>query len=90
MNRSPKLTEDARHCARLFRLGRNVESALDMVDLFTHLMPLFAEGPDATQQQWLQLLQAMLARQEALDWLGLADYLEYELVALLAAQVHSA
>ena len=84
MSRSLTLTEAARHCARLFRLGRNVESALDMVELFTQLMPLFAEGPAATQQQWLHLLQAMLARQEAMDWLGLADYLEYELVELLA------
>lgn len=84
MSRSLKLTQDARHCAGLFRLGRNVESALDMVELFTQLMPLFAEGPETTQQQWLQLLQAMLIRQEAMDWLGLADYLEYELVELLA------
>ncbi|MDB6145375.1 MAG: hypothetical protein JWP80_4419 [Pseudomonas sp.] len=80
----PKLAQAARHCAGLFRLGRNVEAALDMVDLFTSIMPLFAEGPEAMQQQWLRLLQAMLTRQEAQDWLGLADYLEYELVDLLA------
>ncbi|MDB5983742.1 MAG: hypothetical protein JWQ69_4757 [Pseudomonas sp.] len=81
---STQLIQDACHCAGLFRLGRNVESALDMVDLFSRLMPLFAEGPEAEQQQWLHLLQAMLTRQEAQDWLGLADYLEYELVELLA------
>jgi hypothetical protein len=81
---STQLIEDACRCAGLFRLGRNVESALDMIDLFGRLMPLFAQGPEGEQQQWLQLLQTMLARQEAQDWLGLADYLEYELVELLA------
>lgn len=81
---APKLTQSARLCAGLFRLGRNVEAAMDMVELFTSLMPRFAQGPEALQQQWLCLLQAMLDRQEAHDWLGLADYLEYELVELLA------
>jgi len=31
-------------------------------------------------------LPPMLACQEGLDWLGLADYLEYELVALLESE----
>ncbi len=84
MSSAFELTQTARHCAALFRLGRNVEAALDMVELFTGLMPLFAQGPEALQQQWPCLLQAMLDRQEAHDWLGLADYLEYELVDLLA------
>lgn len=84
MTSAAQLTQVARDCAGLFRLGRNVEAALDMVELFTGLMPLFAQGPDALKQQWLRLLQAMLDRQEAQDWLGLADYLEYELVELLA------
>jgi hypothetical protein len=79
-----ELTQTARHCAGLFRLGRDVEGALDMVELFTALMPLFAEGPAVKQQQWLQMMQAMLNCQEARDGLGLADYLEYELVELLA------
>lgn len=86
MSRAIELTQVARHCAGLFRLGRDVEGALDMVELFTALMPLFAEGSAAKQQQWLLLLQAMLACQEARDGLGLADYLEYELVELLGSE----
>jgi hypothetical protein len=39
----------------------------------------------AKQQQWLLLLQAMLSCQETRDGLGLADYLEYELVELLGS-----
>lgn len=77
---------DCRQCARLFRLGRNVEAALTMVDVFDHAQSLLSRGTPALQQQWLQLLPPMLACQEGLDWLGLADYLEYELVALLESE----
>jgi len=83
MSTVPDLIQAACRCAGLFRLGRDVEAALDMVELFTELMPLFSKGPEATQQQWLLVLQQMLTCQEARNWLGLADYLEYELVELL-------
>lgn len=73
----------ARQCARHFRLGRDVEAALEMVDLFSDLMPPFAEAEPDVQVRWAALLNAMFAGQQAQDWLGLADYLEYELVELL-------
>ncbi|WP_397449094.1 hypothetical protein [Pseudomonas sp. NA-150] len=84
---SPDRLEATRRCAGLFRLGRDVEAALDMVELFTELMPLFSKGPTVRQQQWLELLKSMLKCQEARDSLGLADYLEYELVELLQVTV---
>ena len=87
MSAAPELTQASRHCAALFRLGRDVEAALAMVELFTALMPLFFEGALEARQQWLRLLQLMLACQEGQDWLGLADYLDYELVALLEGEV---
>lgn len=77
---------DCRQCAGLFRLGRNVEAALAMVDLFDEAQSLLSRGTPASQQQWLQLLPPVLACQEGQDWLGLADYLEYELVALLESE----
>nr|WP_157714260.1 hypothetical protein [Pseudomonas sp. PB120] len=67
----------------MFRLGRDVEAALNMVDVFEKSQALFDQMPQAIQQQWAQLLMSMFAAQEAQDWLGLADSMEYELVDLL-------
>lgn len=70
----------ARAVARLFRLGCDVEAAGVMVDLFESVQAGVDTAPGAFQQDWARLLGAMLACQEAQNWLGLADYLEYELV----------
>lgn len=83
MNVAPELTRAARQCAGLFRLGRDVEAAREMVKLFTRLMPLFNDESVDVQHQWQLLLKVMLGCQEAHDVLGLADYLEYELVELV-------
>nr|WP_207201717.1 hypothetical protein [Pseudomonas sp. TH41] len=73
----------------MFRLGRDVEAALAMVDVFEKSQDLFSQTPQAIQQQWAHLLMSMFAAQEAQDWLGLADSMEYELIELLeAAQAH--
>ncbi|ROM93350.1 hypothetical protein [Pseudomonas brassicacearum] len=76
---------DSRQCAGLFRLGRDVEAALTMVDVFDKVQDLFCQAPEDVQLQWAQLLMSMLASQEAQDWLGLADTMEYELIDLLEA-----
>ena len=77
------LIEEARACAGLFRLGRDVEAALRMVDLFDRLPPLFDAAPASQQQQWGTLLMETFSRQQLQDWLAVADYLQYELVALM-------
>ncbi|PVZ41562.1 hypothetical protein [Pseudomonas sp. CC120222-01a] len=64
-------------CAALFRLGRDVEGALRMVELFDVAMP------HVEPQAGAAVLQAMLAAQQRQDWLSLADYLEYELRHLI-------
>lgn len=76
---------DCRQCAGLFRLGRDVEAALTMVDVFDKVQGLLSQAPEDIQLQWAQLLMSMLASQEAQDWLGLADTMEYELIDLLDA-----
>ncbi|MFJ2362843.1 hypothetical protein ACIPIN_03830 [Pseudomonas sp. NPDC087697] len=76
---------DCRQCAGLFRLGRDVEAALTMVDVFDKVQGLLCQSPEDIQLQWAQLLVSMLAAQEAQDWLGLADTMEYELIDLLEA-----
>ncbi|WP_030130529.1 hypothetical protein [Pseudomonas sp. QTF5] len=74
---------DSQQCAALFRLGRDVEAGLAMIELIGAVQPSFDQLPQAIQQQWLLLLGQMLECQEAQNWLALADYLEYELVQLL-------
>lgn len=74
---------DAQHCAALFRLGRDVEAGLAMIELISALQPSFDLALLAVQQQWVRLLGPMFECQESQNWLALADYLEYELVRLL-------
>ncbi|WP_248802288.1 hypothetical protein [Pseudomonas sp. MWU13-2100] len=83
MNRLAQCVEDARECAGLFRLGRDVEAALNMVEVFDTVQLALEAAPREIRQQWAQLLARMLVCQESQDWLGLADWMEYELVGLL-------
>lgn len=83
MNRLAQCVEDARECAGLFRLGRDVEAALNMVEVFDIVQLALESASPQVRQQWAQLLARMLACQESQDWLGLADWMAYELVGLL-------
>lgn len=75
--------DECRQCAGLFRLGRDVEAALDMVEVFEGAQQLLMSAPAMVQQDWALILTQMLDCQERQDWLGLADWMEYELVELL-------
>ncbi|MXR29544.1 hypothetical protein PSH91_07770 [Pseudomonas sp. FP1154] len=77
--------EDARGCARLFRLGRDVEAGLAMVAVVEAAQPFVELMPGDVQSSWGGLLGLMFNDQQAQNWLSLADYLEYELVDLLTA-----
>jgi hypothetical protein len=74
---------ECRQCAQLFRLGRDVEAGLSMVDVFEGAQQLLLSAPADVQLVWAQVLTQMLDCQERQDWLGLADFMEYELVDLL-------
>lgn len=74
---------DAQKCAALFRLGRDVEAGLVMIELIDAVHPAFDAKSPAIQQEWALVLGQMFACQEAQNWLALADYLEYELAELL-------
>ncbi|MDD0967607.1 MULTISPECIES: hypothetical protein [Pseudomonas] len=74
---------ECHQCAGLFRLGRDVEAALIMVDVFEGAQQSLLSAGAQTQQAWAQLLTQMLECQERQDWLGLADFMEYELIQLL-------
>ncbi|MGF6331904.1 hypothetical protein ABH909_004782 [Pseudomonas sp. BS3782 TE3695] len=74
---------DSEQCAALFRLGREVEAGLAMIELIGAVQPSFDLTQQDVQQQWVLLLGQMLECQETQNWLALADCLEYELVQLL-------
>ncbi|WP_409283804.1 hypothetical protein [Pseudomonas protegens] len=84
MSRLESFIARAREVADLFRLGRDVEAAVNMIELFDPVQGQVDVAPLALQQDWAGLLSLMLKCQEAQDWLGLADYLEYELVEWLS------
>ncbi|SDT38759.1 hypothetical protein SAMN05216496_4364 [Pseudomonas sp. Z003-0.4C(8344-21)] len=83
MNALSHCMKQCRDTAALFRLGRDVEAALGMVDVFEYAQQCLASASVDTQQQWAQVLTQMFECQERQDWLALADYMEYELVDLL-------
>ena len=51
--------DDCRQCARLFRLGRDVEAALIMVDVFEGVQVSLVSAPANIQQSWAQVLTAI-------------------------------
>lgn len=72
------VVEEARDCAKLFRLGRDIEGALKMVELIDCSLPLMDGVSAERQAEWGRVLSAILACQERQDWLGVADWLEVE------------
>ena len=75
--------DECRQCAGLFRLGRDVEAALDMVEVFEGAQQLLMSAPATVQQDWALVLTQMFDCQERQDWLGLADWMEFELIEVL-------
>ena len=75
--------DECRQCAGLFRLGRDVEAALTMVDVFEQAHQSLSSASVDIQQAWAQVLMQMLDCQERQDWLGLADWMEFELIEVL-------
>jgi hypothetical protein len=66
-----------------FRLGKNTQAALGMAEMVNALIAIFPATKPASVQKLGQILGQILQCQERRDWLGLADYLEYELQDLL-------
>lgn len=80
------LEQRIRLCARLFRLGCDVEGGLALVELFDEFLKRLGEYPPSVAQQCPVVLNALLQAQQRQDWLGLADTLEVELLQLLAQE----
>lgn len=74
--------KEANDLALKIRLGHNVEAGLMLVTYLEQLVAVYPKFPAEQQRQFQSIISAMLACQERQDWIGLADYLEYELQQL--------
>ncbi len=75
--------QQAQALALQFRLGLTTQASLDLANLAGQLITQFAEKTPQHGALLQQILTALLQCQQKRDWLGLADYLEYELQQLL-------
>lgn len=68
---------------RKLRLGRNVESGLEIVHLLESIVPDIALKEPSIQREYQSILEQILQNQQKGDWLAVADYLAYELIHFL-------
>ncbi|MCL1090784.1 hypothetical protein L2744_14500 [Shewanella profunda] len=75
------LQDSLSQTAHLFRLGQEAQASVELrlcLDLIEKHCPEIIQN-----STFRQILPLMLQAQEQHDWLNLADYLEYELMALI-------
>jgi hypothetical protein len=80
---SAEWQKTANELALHIRLGLNVEAGMLLVEYVEKLANAYPQFPTEQQRQFQLILSAMLKCQENQDWIGLADYLEYELQQLI-------
>lgn len=68
MSAVDSFVREAQRCAVMFRLGRDVEAGLAMIELAAALQALFDDVPANIQQQWLVLLGYLQQCQEPQNW----------------------
>ena len=67
-----------------FRLGRSLEITDDLINLLSEIVPQIIGRESNNQVSIEDIFSNILYCQKSEDWLGLADYLEYELSDFLA------
>ncbi len=77
------LIKESSHIALKLRLGKNVEAGLEIVSLLEKIVKISSTTTPEVQQQVKFVMSQILKCQERHDWIGLADYLQYELAHLL-------
>ena len=74
-----EIVEKLKNFADFFRLGRPLEVTDDLINLLEEVMAQNANKTSNNLQVIEEIISLILCCQKAEDWLGLADYLEYEL-----------
>lgn len=77
------MIENMRRYASFFRLGRPLEVTDDFIKSLGEIMPCIIGKEDNNLRSFTKILSELMACQESEDWLGLADYIEYELIDFL-------
>ena len=67
-----------------FRLGKSLEVTDDLINLLSEIVPQTIGRESNNQVSIEDIFSKILHCQKSEDWLGLADYLEYELSDFLA------
>mgnify|MGYP006138944539 CR=1 FL=1 len=78
-----KLTNTLREYSVYYRLGRPVKVSENLVSLLEDIFAFTSNYPVNEQTAVKDLFLCILKCQEREDWLGLADYIEYDLCELL-------
>lgn len=78
-----RLIDEATDIAKTFRLGRYQQAGKPLSDLVDQIAQLPETAPTAAKQGLAQILGDLLKCHKCNDWLGVADYLEFELVTWL-------
>ena len=68
-----------------FRLGKSLEVTDDLINLLTEIVPQTIGLKSNNEVSIEDIFSKILHCQKSEDWLGLADYLEYELPDFLVA-----
>jgi hypothetical protein len=77
--------EECIELGRAIRLGKIYPTAIEIVDSIEKVTGGLPEEGEISTQMVL-LIKLVMMRQICQDWLGVADYLEYDLPDILAIQ----
>lgn len=80
MTRASQWCAEAKEVARAFRLGASMQAGKPMVELISKVAQEVGNAPSPLKDELSRILDALLASHKRSDWLGVADYLEFELV----------
>jgi hypothetical protein len=81
---------EAKSIAAAFRLGACMQAGDPMAVFIRQVAQAYAGVPSASREELSRILEALLACHKSNDWLGVADYLEFELIDWLRRVVPEA
>jgi hypothetical protein len=80
MNQHSEWQVEAREIAAAFRCGASLQAGEPMAALIGKVAQAPGNAPSEMKDELSRILDELLACHKSSDWLGVADYLEFELV----------
>ena len=81
------ITKKLQFYASQLRLGRSLEVMESLVAFLIELLSQFDLEQESATKSVGTIFSSILACQEREDWLGLADYIEYDLLEIIRERV---